>query len=273
MGQDGYSSEEVAALCGLSPPYIRALARAGVVGGKGLAPRDSRSPWQFSFRDVRVLRNASALCASGLKQVHMQRTLTALQAQVAQRCVPLSGANLVEDQGRILACDGQTMWDTQSGQTLMWYTPKETSPRHLTALEPCFQSSALPPPLPNNGGTDAADEHFIAALAIEKTNPVAAYETYLQALAHDPTHVEATINIGRLCSAHQHLTRALGYFHVATQLDPAHAVAQFNLAVTLHDLGRLKEAEVAYRHALVLDPQSQDAQVNLQLLLSDDSLA
>ena len=273
MGQDGYTSEEVAALSGLKLTHIRALARAGVIGGKGLRPRHSRAPWRFTFTDVRLLRNASALMGEGLKQVHMQRTLTALKAQVDKRAVPLSGANLVRQEGRILASDGHTMWDTESGQTLMWYQPKATTATRLSPVPTVVQAFEAEVQLPNGGGTAAADGHFVTGLARESKDAAGAYEAYLLALACDPTHVEATINIGRLCSAHGELTRAVGYFTVATRLDPAHAVAQFNLAVSLHDLGRLKEAEVAYRHALVLDPDCRDAEANLNLLLSDDSLA
>ena len=273
MGQDGYTSEEVAALSGLKPSHIRALARAGVIGGKGAHARHSRAPWRFTFTDVRLLRNASALMGEGLKQVHMQRTLTALKAQVDKRAVPLSGANLVRQEGRILASDGHTMWDTESGQTLMWYQPKATTTARLSPVPSGLQGLEVEVRLPNGGGTEAADAHFVTALSRESKDVVGAYKAYLLALACDPTHVEATINIGRLCSAHGELNRAVGYFTVATRLDPAHAVAQFNLAVALHDLGRLKEAEVAYRHALVLDPDCRDAEVNLNLLLSDDSLA
>lgn len=274
MGREGYTSAEAAALCGLTPPHIRALARAGVVGGKQSSAQ-GRAPWRFSFRDVRVLRSAAGLLGSaGLKQVTMRRTLQALKGQVAHRALPLSGAHLVAQEGRIFARDGQSMWDTTSGQTLMWY---EDSARGAAGL--AHVTKAPPPPpkqvvsLPHSGGTKRADEHFVAALAIEAADPVAAYNAYLAALACDPTHVEATINIGHICFAFRELERAVGYFTLATQLDPVHAVAQFNLAVALHDLGRFKEAEVAYRHALVLDPDNQDAQVNLQLLLSDDGLA
>jgi tetratricopeptide (TPR) repeat protein len=273
MGQDGYTSVEVAALSGLKLSHIRALARAGVIGGKGVRPRQSRAPWRFTFMDVRLLRNASALMGDGLKQVHMQRTLTALKAQVGERTVPLSGANLVREEGRILASDGHSMWDTESGQTLMWYEPKETAAAHLSPVASVAPVRDAEVRLPNGGGTEAADAHFVTALACEGHDPQGAYQAYLLALACDPTHVEATMNIGRLCSAQRDLERAVGYFTVATCLDPAHAVAQFNLAVSLHDLGRLKEAEVAYRHALVLDPDCRDAQVNLNLLLSDDGLA
>lgn len=272
MGQEGYTSEEAAALCGLTLPHIRALARAGVVGGKN-GSRCGRAPWRFSFRDVRVLRSAAGLLGSGLKQVHMRRTLQALKGQVAHRALPLSGAHLVQQEGRIFARDGHSMWDTESGQTMLWYeAPTASAPgvAHVAHKQPA-QTQAMS--LPHKGGTQRADEHFVSALALESADPVAAYHAYLAALACDPTHVEATINIGHICFAFRELARAVGYFTLATQLDPVHAVAQFNLAVVLHDMGRFKEAEVAYRHALVLDPENQDAQVNLQLLLSDDGLA
>lgn len=273
MGQDGYTSEEVAALSGLTKPHVRALARAGVVGAKRQAQPHSRSPWRFSFRDVRVLRSAAKLMGTGLRQVHMQRTLKALKGQVAERALPLSGAHLVQEQGRIFARDGQSMWDTESGQTLLWYQPRAATTASLGHVAPSASATEPRLQLPNDGGLTRADAHFVTALALEAEDPMGAYQAYLLALACDPTHVEASINIGRICCAHQDLTRAVGYFTVATLLDPAHAVAQFNLAVSLHDLGRFEEAEVAYRHALVLDPDNQDAKVNLKLLLSDDGLA
>jgi tetratricopeptide (TPR) repeat protein len=134
-----------------------------------------------------------------------------------------------------------------------------------------------PPPAPmphldanqlqDAAGIESADHWFDIALDLEDTDPQKAYEMYLRALASDPEHVEATINVGRLCSANGELQRAAAYFRQAIRVDAAHPVAHFNLAVTLHDLGELDGAVDAYRAALSQDPQFADAHYNLATLL------
>ena len=268
MGEQGYTSRQVAALTGLPMRRICALARAGVLAANQAVPRRPRGVWRFSFNDVRLLRTASGLLQTGLGPKQVWRTLVGLRHQAQASRQPLSGTTLVNRGDRVLACDGQTMWDTTDGQILLWYAP----PGAEGALaEPAAAAPMVAPVLPHQGGTEAADVWFEHGLRAQEENPVAAYGAYLNALACDPMHVEAAINIGRLCSMDRDLRRASRYFRLAAQLDPEHAVAQYNLAVTLHNLGQLRAAVSAYQRALALDPDSEDARINLGQLLREET--
>jgi tetratricopeptide (TPR) repeat protein len=116
-------------------------------------------------------------------------------------------------------------------------------------------------------GSRNADEWFNLGLDLEPDDPEGAYEAYVRALAINPEHVEAMINVGRLCSEAGDDNRAAAYFRQATRVNPGHPVAHFNLAVTLHDHGDLDGALHAYQAALIHDPQFADAHFNLATLL------
>lgn len=263
MGDRGYSSREVAALTGLPRRRIWALARAGVVGGDSQAPRRARSAWFFSFADVRLLRTAQGLLQSGLAPKQVWRTMLDLRQQVRRSLQPLSSTTLVTQGDRVLACDGKTTWDTTDGQILLWYgKDAETN-----EVAPSAPAPMVAPKLPHQGGTEAADTWFERGLKAQEHDAAQAYDAYLKALAHDPVHVEAAINIGRLCSLDGDLQRAAGYFRLAVRVDPEHSVAQYNMAVTLHDLGQTQAALEAYRRALALDPDSEEARAHLGELL------
>ncbi|OGQ91094.1 MAG: hypothetical protein A2289_05375 [Deltaproteobacteria bacterium RIFOXYA12_FULL_58_15] len=122
------------------------------------------------------------------------------------------------------------------------------------------------------GGTlaiNSADRWFNFGLDQEDSDPDGAYESYLRALAHNPEHVEAMINIGRLCSEGGDDTRAAAYFRQVIRVTPSHPVAHFNLAVTMHDQNNLDAALVSYKNALIQDPDFADAHFNLANLLEE----
>lgn len=260
----GYSTREVAKLVNLPERRIRALARAGLVG-PALDDR-GRQPLRFDFRDLQVLRAASKLVSEGLPPLRIQRALTALKRQLAGER-PLSGTQLHHESGKLLASDGDGHWDPESGQCVLRFGANrrpELAPISLVPL-PSVVAPAPEGQVPDD--MESADAWFDLALEHEDNAPQRAYECYLKALACDPEHVEATINIGRLCSASGDTRRAAAYFRLASRIDPAHPVAHFNLAVTLHDMGDLAGAVGAYRIALLHDPHFADAHYNLATLL------
>jgi tetratricopeptide (TPR) repeat protein len=286
----GYSTREVARLVNMPEHRIRALARLGIVGSAAEqepTPADTgadRPPppsghgaraFRFDFRDLALLRTASKLLEQGLPPARVQRALTRLKEQVAAE-MPLSGAQIFSEDGKVLASDGSSMWDAESGQCLLRFGADRTPEAVPTTLvlagssppaSPSPGSRPEPGLLPDVGGTQSADYWFDLAIEREETEPQKAYECYLKALACDPEHVEATINIGRLCSASGDPRRAAAYFRLASRVDPEHPVAHFNLAVTLHDMGDLRGAMASYRAALLHDPHFADAHFNLATLL------
>ncbi len=255
----GFSTREIAKLLKMPEQRIRALVRAGIVQGALGQDAEGRTEPHFDFRDLLVLRMAGRLLATGLSPQRVKRAMLLLRQQV-EGSRPLSGVQVFTEGRRVLASAEGVVWEPESGQQHLRFAAP--APR---AEVPTSRPAAA---LKARATTEeSADSWFDAGLAWEDSEPYRAYEAYLKALEIDPEHVEANINIGRLCSTAGELARAAAYFRQALRLDPSHPVANFNLAVTLHDLGDLDGARDAYRAALEADPYFADAHYNLATLL------
>lgn len=284
----GYSTREVAKLVDLTPRQVRTLAQAGVVGpvakgGSKTRPGASGVRLRFAFGDLLVLRTVRRLLAAGLPLVRVGKALQGLRRQLARRNIPLSGALCAVEDGRVVASDGSVRWDVESGESLgavpggksleavcLPIRPEGTlnfapTPRHPFAGEVRWPRK---PFFAGHGAYGHADSWFNRGLEAEQDAPNKACGFYLQAIACNPEHVEAMINLGHLCAAERDRQRAAAFFRLATRVDPEHPVAHFNLAVILHDEGECGAAMQAYRKALLLDPQFADAHFNLGTLLA-----
>lgn len=111
-----------------------------------------------------------------------------------------------------------------------------------------------------------ADDLFARAVCLEETDATLASGAYLAALAANPHHADAHVNLGRLLHQRGELREAEAHYVAALVSRPADATATFNLAVVLDDLGRLDEAIARYSEALELDPSCVDAYFNLSRL-------
>lgn len=265
----GYSTRDVAKLLKVPEQRVREFVRAGVLG-----PREVPTAGEghrFDFRDVLVLRMAARLVANGLPPRRVKKALVLLRDQI-RGDRPLSGVQLFTEGGRVLASDGHTLWEPESGQQHLRFdgpTNDEASGSEAVAATPGPGVAVPVAPRPVEPTTlpDTADGWFDLAMQLEDSEPHRAYEAYLKALESNPEHVDAYINVGRLCSAAGEFERAAAFFRQAIRIDPTHPVAHFNLAVTLHDLGELAAARDAYRSALASDPHFADAHYNLAALL------
>jgi tetratricopeptide (TPR) repeat protein len=265
----GYSTRDVAKLLKVPEPRVREFVRAGVLGPRELPAAGEGH--RFDFRDVLVLRMAARLVGNGLPPRRVKRALLLLRDQI-RGDRPLSGVQLFAENGRVLASDGQALWEPESGQHhLRFEAPVNGDAEPATpAVGAAAATAAIPVPVrPVQPTTlpDTADGWFDLAMQLEDVEPHRAYEAYLKALESNPEHVDAYINVGRLCSAAGEFERAAAFFRQAIRIDPTHPVAHFNLAVTLHDLGELPAARDAYRSALASDPHFADAHYNLAALL------
>ncbi len=111
-----------------------------------------------------------------------------------------------------------------------------------------------------------AESAFSLGLQLEETNAPAAVEAYEDAVAADPYHGDAHVNLGRLLHQRGRLPEAEAHYVAALVARPTDATACFNLAVVLEDQGRLDDAIARYREALELDPRNADACFNLARL-------
>lgn len=111
-----------------------------------------------------------------------------------------------------------------------------------------------------------AERLFSSALALEESNPSLAVDAYTEAVAADPHHADAHVNLGRLLHDHGHVSEAAAHYVAALVSRPADVTAMFNLAVALEDQGRVDEAVAHYCSAIEADPLCVDAYFNLARL-------
>ncbi|MEC8050337.1 MAG: tetratricopeptide repeat protein [Myxococcota bacterium] len=263
-----YSTNDVSRLARISPNRVRDYARAGLVGQTETPAVPQQRRYSFDFRDVMVLRMANELLERGIASARVQRVLRAVREQLPES-LPLSGLRLVALDDRILVRSQGRTWEPESGQFILSFDVAEDEQIALELPDELPDEEDIESLLANVQEDDpigAAEAWVQVGIAVEEDEPQKAFDAYLHAIASNPEHGEAYINLGRLCSTAGETQRAAAYFRVAKLLSPDQPVAHFNYAVTLHDLGRQDEAIDAYREAVKLDPHFADAHFNLAVL-------
>jgi tetratricopeptide (TPR) repeat protein len=248
-----YDAKDLERLFGLPASAVRALARAG-----NIHPVRRGSKLHYSFHDLVVLRTASALRAANISQQRINKTLKELRSALPADSA-LNQLSLTALGNRIAIREGQTLRESDSGQyALALEIVEEKGRLHVIARDDSAAGKdAAPAPGPS------AEDHYTKGIQLEETDPPAARKSYEAALAADPNHLEARINLGRLLHLDGRLAEAEQVYRFGGNAEP---FLVFNLAVLLEDLGREPEAIVAYREALALDPQFADAHFNLARL-------
>jgi tetratricopeptide (TPR) repeat protein len=247
-----YGVHDVERLLDLPRSAIVRLIRAGFVSpGRG-----PRREYRFSFQDLIVLRTARALAAAKIPPRRITKSLRALRRKLPAT-LPLSGLSISADGERVVVKEGRARWQADSGQYLL---DLEVGPADgtLSAIAP--KEAAQAP---------KAEEWFDKGLRLEGGNLRAARDAYERALAVDPAHLDAHINLGRLLHESGRLLDAERAYRRALQACGADPVLLYNLGVLLEDMGRKEEAVEAYERTLHRNPQMADCHYNLALLCED----
>ena len=246
-----YSAVEVSGLLGLSGEKTRELIETVFEG-----PRDV-----LSFQDLVLLRAAKEIGASGRK---LSDALRRVREQLPSD-QPLSAITLLKVGKELVVNAGHAKWNAKSGQQLL-ELDRAPAGRGATWL----RLSPSPPRGPRGNGLGRAEDEaaalFSNAVRLEETDPSAAIAAYADAVAADPHHADAHVNLGRMLHQHGRLREAEAHYVAAIVSRPTDATACFNLAVVLEDLGRIDEAISRYRETLELDPHVVDAYFNLSRL-------
>jgi DNA-binding transcriptional MerR regulator len=244
-----YGVREVERLLGLARSTIRSLVEAGFVS----PARGPRNAWLFSFRDLIVLRTAQALVAANVPRRRITRSVRELRRHLPES-MPLSGLSICAVADRVVVKEGTSRWQADSGQYLLAFEgdPEDGS---LSVIEP--PSGAT--------GTGAAD-WFDKGVALERKDAEAALRAYGQAVAADPAHLDARVNLGSLLHELGRLPDAERVYREGLEACGSEPVLLYNLGVLLADQGRKKEAMLAYQAALRGDPGLADCHYNLALL-------
>lgn len=243
-----YTLRSIQAMLGMSRGVVRGLVAAGFVS----PARGPRNALRFSFRDVVLLRTAYGLKAANLPPRRILRALRQLKASLPGE-LPLTGLRITAVGNTIVVRDANARWEPESGQLLM---DLDVAPAGgAVTVMPHRQRPPSPKPV-------SADELFSRARNLEAEDPGAARAAYRQALALDPGHVDAYLNLGVLMCDAGRCDAAVRLYMQALEHRPDVAALHFNLAIALEDLHRPEAALASYERCLALDPGFADAHFN-----------
>ena len=250
-----YTTRDVAKLLGLSEPQVRSHARVGY-----LSPdRGPRNAYRFSFQDLVLLRAAKALSEARIPQRRIRRALRALARELPVGR-SLSGLRISSEGDRIVVRDGDESWNPESGQLLLDFHVVDLAGR----AAPIARREARRARRSNEPLT--AEQWYSLGVDLESAAPEDARDAYTRAVALDPRHASARVNLGRWLQEDGHPELAITEYRAALASQPRHPTAAFNLGTALEELGRRAEAIEAYRRALKADGEFADAHFNLARL-------
>src|SRR5882672_4102875 len=252
-----YSVREVSAMLGLSAAQIRSWAARGFLTPE----KDSEGDLRFGFQDLVILRTAAELTAAHIPTRKIRRVLASVREQLPEGR-SIAGVRIAADGERVVVRDGTAVWNPESGQSLFDFSVDEIAEK----TKPIALAAVREAKAREEDDLDA-DAWYELASDLEMTDPAEARAAYEKAIALDPTHIDAHVNLGRLLHEDGDPSAAEKHYRAALSADPIHPIAAFNLGVALDDLGKLAAAAEAYRRAIELDPDNPDAHYNLAGIL------
>lgn len=232
-----YSLNEVARLLGVEPAVVSELA--GLVYAE---PREA-----FEFHDLVLLRAARGLLQQQVPREKLIEALRKLQQRIPEGPAATT-VGLSRSGKELVVAIGAQQWNAGDGQGVF-----------------AFNRAGMPTSLAPFAAMDA-EGLFQQAVSLEEQHPADAVDRYTEALASNPRHADAHLNLGRLLHTRGRLLEAEAHYVAALVIRPECSTATFNLAVVLEDLGRIDEAIGRYAEALRLDPGCVDACFNLSRL-------
>jgi tetratricopeptide (TPR) repeat protein len=244
-----YGVREVERLIGLTPATIRALIAAGFVAPE----RGPRNAWRFSFQDLVVLRTAQALAAAKVSNRRIAKAVKELRRHLPES-MPLTGLTISAVADRIVVKLKQEggRWQADTGQYLL-ELGTDTFSRAAEPRSVIREKVSVP-------------GFFEQGLAMEARDPKGAMQAYAKAIAAEPGHLDARINLALLLHEARRFAEAERAYLAALDACGADAVLLFNFAVLLEDTGRLPQAMKAYQASVQVDPGMADSHYNLALL-------
>jgi tetratricopeptide (TPR) repeat protein len=243
-----FGVRDVERLLGISRSTIQGLVRAGFVAPK----RGARGEQSFSFQDLILLRTARALSEAKVPARRITRSLKALRRRLPES-VPLSGLRISAVGDRVVVAEGRGRWQADSGQYLLDLDVSVARGELVVRARDAVNGKA------------GAEQWFSRGAALERASGERARAAYERALALDPDHLAARINLGRLLHEAGRLVDAERVYRDGVARGLEDSLLLFNLGVLLEDLRRRGEAIAAYEAALRADPRFADCHYNLAL--------
>ncbi|MBC8645592.1 MAG: tetratricopeptide repeat protein [Thermoanaerobaculia bacterium] len=239
-------------MLGLSAGQVRSSVRSGLFTPQ----RGSRGEMRFSFQDLVLLRTARGLLSARIPALRIRRALTRLREQLPEGR-SLASVHITAEAGGVIAADGDARWQPESGQTLFDFDAEELALRQVAPLaRQAFRAAQ------RDAEETTADGWYALGCQLETGSPEQAREAYERAIALDPTHADARVNLGRLLHEGGDPAAAADEYRAALTARPDDTTAAFNLGVALEDMGKPRSALEAYEQAVSLDPHNADAHFN-----------
>ena len=250
-----YGTRRVAQILGLSEERIRSFVRSDL-----LAPeRGPGNRYRFTFQDIVLLRTARELLERNVPAHRVRAALRSLRAQLP-RGRPLSAVRIVARGDTVVVLERNTLWEPETGQMAL---DLSLDPAIEVLAERAQSHSADETAVAEHKKELTADEWFELGVDLEAVSSARARSAYARAIALDPGHAEAHLNVGRLLHQAGELATAETHYRQACAARPNSALAAFNLGVALEDRGDVTQAMTAYERAVKLDPEHGEAHFNL----------
>jgi len=245
-----YTLKRVQELLGLTPTVVRGLAAKGFV----TPSRGPRNELRFTFQDLLLMKTAEGLRRARVPTRRIVASLTTLRAELPEDA-PLTGLRITSAGGNVAVRDSAGVREATTGQLLLDFEVQ------VSAGAVVLVADRAPP------STPASQDWFSVGEALEATDIAKAEDAYRQALADDPTRLDALVNLGALLCEGERCFEAVVLFDAAVAAGTVSALLHYNHAMVLEDVGEFQRAEEAYEAALALEPEMTDAHYNLGLLL------
>jgi tetratricopeptide (TPR) repeat protein len=242
-------------MLGLSRHAISKLIQLGFV-------EPLRGPgrvYQFSFRDVVLLRSAHDLREARIPTRKILRTLRSLRNALPQD-VPMGGLRITAAGDRITVRQDDAQWEPETGQHVMDFSVSPGE-RKVSFISQRAASEGAEFPEADDGPAS-----FEGAEELEETRPAAAEQMYRRLIADDPRHADAYLNLGFMLCEAARWQEAVALYAAAVVHCADDPLVHYNLAVALEALGRTDEALESYEACLRLQPDLADAHQNAALL-------
>jgi DNA-binding transcriptional MerR regulator len=266
-----FSLREAARILEVPEARLRALARAGL-----LAPqRGPMGPLSFGFRDLILLRTTKGLVDSGVPMARVRRIWSALREQLAAD-QPLTSVTIRAEGEKIVASDGSSAWQADSGQFLLDFEASAIAER--VAIVGAGRPAAVP--LAHGGAARAAHATAAGGAAAETRAPAGGAEAEVPGRPPHASHPQRSpvpptdltpeqwYEIATELEASSS-TEAIEAYRRALEWDPGMADAHVNLGRLYHLTGERGKAEAHYRDAVRLAPEDPIPHFNLGVLMEE----